>query len=140
MAMNFRLTRNATRTYVGPEFFDCHGSARPVLHAFKVRASTVGNTGTSDATVFFVGTTIPERMDSEMRIAFVREIYRRGNRKIRTFGQRAGFDKEVTVYYSRKAAVDAFDKLVSVRRAENKVAKREPSEVSVLLDSFFERA
>lgn len=107
-----------------------------MLHAFKVRASTVARTGTKDVTVFFVGMTIPELMDSEMRMQFVKDIYRSGNRKIRTFGKRAGFDKEVRVYYSRSSAVAAFDELVRVRRAQNEVARNEPSELSVLMDSL----
>ena len=53
--------------------------------------------------------TVPEMLDSDTRQTYNNILFKTGYRKLRSFGK--GHDT-VRVFYSRKAAVDAFTALV----------------------------
>tara|TARA_Y100000310_G_scaffold55680_1_gene51060 strand:- start:2777 stop:3253 length:477 start_codon:yes stop_codon:yes gene_type:complete len=123
--MSFRLKNRGWRTYAGPEYLNCVGSMRPIIHCFTVRRRTLGKKGDQDARVWFVAVTIPQLIDDETRIAFIRKIYAAKNRLIRSFNYRG---EKLKVFYTRASAVRAFSKLVDARNQENAAAKRELSE------------
>jgi hypothetical protein len=123
--MNFRLKNRGWRTYAGPEFLNCFGSARPIVHCFTVFPSTLGKKGDKDVRIWLVGNSIPQLIDSETRIAFIKKIYAANNRLIRSFNHHG---EKFKVYYTRTSAVKAFDRLVAIRNQENAEAKRELSE------------
>ena len=124
--MNFRLKNGAWRTYAGPEFLNCFGSIRPLIHCFTTRPFVLNKGhGNKDVRIWLVGNSIPQLIDSETRIAFIKKIYAANNRLIRSFD----YDSEkFKVYYTRTSAVKAFDRLVAIRNQENAEAKRELSE------------
>ena len=123
--MNFRLKNRGWRTYAGPEYLNCLGSVRPVIHCFTVFPSTLGKKGDRDVRVWFVGTSIPQLIDDETRIVFIRKIYKAKNRLIRSFTYRG---EKLKVFYTRTSAVKAFARLVDTRKEENAQARKELGE------------
>ena len=123
--MNFRLKNRGWRTYAGPEYLNCFGSVRPVIHCFTVFPSTLGKKGDKDVRVWFVGNSIPQLIDDETRITFIRKIYKAKNRLIRSFTYHG---EKLQVFYTRTSAVKAFDRLVATRNEENAQARKELSE------------
>jgi hypothetical protein len=124
--MNFRLKNRGWRTYAGPEFLNCFGSARPIIHCFTVLPSTLGRKGDKkDARVWFVGTSVPQLIDDDTRITFIRKIYKAKNRLIRSFTYHG---EKLQVFYTRTSAVKAFDRLVATRKEENAQARKELGE------------
>ena len=122
MDLNFRIPKNKVVTYAGPEFLGCFGSARPVISCFKRPGWLVGKNSAANVRVWFVAMTVPEMLDSDTRQTYDMILFKTGYRKLRSFGK--GHDK-VRVFYSRKAAVDAFTALVETRKAENASARAE---------------
>ena len=122
MDLNFRIPKNKVVTYAGPEFLGCFGSARPVISCFKRPGWLVGKNSAANVRVWFVAMTVPEMLDSDTRQTYDKILFKTGYRKLRSFGK--GHDK-VRVFYSRKAAVDAFTALVETRKAENASARAE---------------
>ena len=121
--MNFRLKNGAWRTYAGPEYLNCYGSVRPVIHCFTTRPFVLKKGhGKKDIRVWLVGNSIPQLIDSETRMAFIKKIYAEKNRMIRSFNYHS---EKLKVFYTRNSAVKAFEKLVAVRNNENLEAKRE---------------
>jgi len=123
--MNFRLKNREWRTYAGPEYLNCFGSVRPVIHCFMVFPSTLGKKGHNDVRVWFVGTSVPQLIDDDTRITFIRKIYKEKNRLIQSFTYRG---EKLKVFYTRTSAVKAFEKLVAARKEENAQARKELSE------------
>ena len=123
--MNFRLKNRGWRTYAGPEYLNCFGSVRPVIHCFTVFPSTLGKKGDKDVRVWFVGNIIPQLIDDDIRITFIRKIYKAKNRLIRSFTYHG---EKLQVFYTRTSAVKAFDRLVAIRNEENAQARKELSE------------
>ena len=124
-AMNFRIPKNKTIAYAGPEYPGCFGSCRPVIACFKRPGWLIGSTKhrNADVRVWFVAMTIPELlMDSDTRRTYDNVLFKTGYRKLRSFGK--GNDK-VRVFYTRASAVAAFDKLVAERKAEIEAARAE---------------
>ena len=127
--MNFRLKKGFTRTYAGPEYLNCFGSARPIIHCFKTRAFVLNKTG-KDVRIWFVGIGIPQLIDTDTRTEFYKKngaFSTRGkNRLIRSFTSHTG--EKLQVFYTRTSAVRAFDRLVAARKEENAQARKELSE------------
>ena len=123
--MNFRLKNRGWRTYAGPEYLNCFGSVRPVIHCFTTRPFILNKKGDKDVRVWFVGNSIPQLIDDETRIAFIRKICKEKNRLIRSFTYQG---EKLRVYYTRTPAVKAFDRLVAIRNEENAQARKELSE------------
>jgi len=122
MTMDFRLKNRRWRTYTGPEYSNCFGSLRPIIHCFTVFPKTLGKEGDNDVRVWFVGNSIPQLIDDETRIAFIRQIYKAKNRLIQSFTYQG---EKLKVYYTRTSAVRAFERLVAKRKEENTRAERE---------------
>jgi hypothetical protein len=126
--MNFRLKKGFTRTYAGPEYLNCFGSARPIIHCFKTRAFVLNKTG-KDVRIWFVGTSIPQLIDGDTRMEFYKKngaFSTRGkNRLIRSFTSQG---EKLQVFYTRTSAVRAFDRLVAARKEENAQARKELGE------------
>ena len=126
--MNFRLKNGAWKTYAGPEYLNCFGSARPVIHCFKTRAFVLNKTG-KDVRIWFVGTSIPQLIDGDTRMEFYKKngaFSTRGkNRLIRSFTYQG---EKLKVCYTRTPAVKAFDRLVAIRNEENAQARQELGE------------
>jgi len=133
ITMNFRLKNRGWRTYAGPEYLNCFGSVRPVIHCFTVFPSTLGKKGDRDVRVWFVGNSIPQLIDDETRITFIRKIYKAKNRLIRSFTYQG---EKLKVYYTRTPAVKAFDRLVAIRNEENAQARKELSEALAKGDHY----
>jgi hypothetical protein len=127
--MNFRLKKGFTLTYAGPEYLNCFGSARPIIHCFKTRAFVLNKTG-KDVRIWFVGTSIPQLIDGDTRMEFYKKngaFSTRGkNRLIRSFTSHTG--EKLQVFYTRTSAVRAFDRLVAARKEENAQARKELGE------------
>tara|TARA_R110000737_G_scaffold152154_1_gene181404 strand:- start:33 stop:509 length:477 start_codon:yes stop_codon:yes gene_type:complete len=124
--MNFRLKNRGWRTYAGPEYLNCYGSARPIIHCFKVLPTTLGKeSDKKDQRVWFVGTSIPQLIDDVTRITFIRKLYREKHRLIRSFTYHG---EKLQVFYTCTSAVKAFEKLVTARKEENAQARKELSE------------
>jgi hypothetical protein len=127
--MNFRLKKGFTRTYAGPEFLNCFGSARPIIHCFKTRPFVVNKTG-KDVRIWFVGIGIPQLIDTDTRTAFYKKNGAWGqrhkkNRLIQSFTYQG---EKLRVFYTRTPAVKAFDRLVAIRNEENAQARKELGE------------
>ena len=121
--LNFRLKNGAWRTYAGPEYLNCFGSVRPVIHCFTTRPFVLNKGhGNKDMRIWFVGNSIPQLIDGEMHRAFVKKIYAAGNRLIQSFTHQ---NEKFKVYYTRASAVKAFDRLVASRNEENAQARNE---------------
>lgn len=123
--MNFRLKMGGWRTYAGPEFLNCFGSARPVIHCFTTRPFVLNKKGEADVRVWLVGTSVPQLIGADTRMAFIRKIYKENNRLIRSFTYQG---EKLRVFYTRTSAVKAFDKLVATRKEENAQASQELSD------------
>ena len=123
--MNFRIKDSGWKTYTGPDYLNCIGSFRPFIHCFKVRPATLNKRGDKRMRVWFVGNSIPQLIDDQARITFIREIYKGKNRLIQSFTYQG--DK-IKVFYTRASAVKAFDELVTERRRENAQARQELSD------------
>ena len=124
--MNFRLKNGAWRTYAGPEFLNCFGSIRPVIHCFTTRPFVLNKGhGDKDVRVWFVGNSIPQLIDGDAHRAFIKKIYAENNRLIRSFTYHS---EKFKVYYTRASAVKAFEQLVARRNKENAESKKELSE------------
>jgi hypothetical protein len=78
-----------------------------------------------DARVWFVGTSVPQLIDDDTRITFIRKIYKAKNRLIRSFTYHG---EKLQVFYTRTSAVKAFDRLVATRKEENAQARKELGE------------
>lgn len=124
--MNFRLKKGAWKTYAGPEFLNCFGSLRPVIHCFKTRPFIFNKGhGENDVRVWFVGNSIPQLIDGDTHRAFIKQVYAENNRRIRSFTY---LGEKFKVYYTRASAVKAFERLVAQRNNENAASKRELGE------------
>ena len=121
MDLNFRIPKNKVVTYVGPEFLGCFGSDRPVISCFKRPGWLVGKNSAANVRVWFVAMTVPEMLDSDTRQTYNNILFKTGYRKLRSFGK--GHDT-VRVFYSRKAAVDAFTALVETYRRHRRDHQR----------------
>ena len=127
--LSFRLRKGYTRTYAGPEYLNCFGGIRPVIHCFNTRAFVLNKTG-KDVKVWFVGSSIPQLIDDETRKAFYQKngawgSTRGKNRLIRSFTFQG---EKLRVFYTRAPAVKAFQQLVAIRREENAQARKALSE------------
>ena len=121
--MNFRLKNGQWRTYAGPDSPNCINSFRPVIHCFTTRPFVLKKGhGKKDIRIWLVGNSIPQLIDSEARMAFIKKIYAEKNRMIRSFNYHS---ERFQVFYTRSSAVKAFEKLVSLRNKENLAATRE---------------
>ena len=130
--MNFRIGSQGTKTYTGPEFYQCAGSTVPVIHCYKFSANYFDCKAPTmkDIRVWFVFSGFDSDASSKMRMSYFEAISEWVSRnqsakkraKIRSFIFK---DAKVKVYYTRKSAVDAFATLVNDRRAENEEARND---------------
>ncbi len=121
--MNFRLKNGQWRTYAGPDSLNCINSFRPVIHCFTTRPFVLKKgRGKKDIRIWLVGNSIPQLIDSETRMAFIKKIYAEKNRMIRSFNYHS---ERFQVFYTRSSAVKAFEKLVALRNNENLEARGE---------------
>lgn len=105
-----------TRTFFGPDFYNCHGGLRPALFHFYCDSH--------DCNVFMVGNGIGT-FDDRLHREFIEASLGKGGKwkKVRSIKD-LPCGLTCKVYYTRKSAVAAFAKLIDERNAENAAARK----------------
>ena len=112
--LGFEILR--TRTFYGPDFYNCHGGLRPALFHFYCDAL--------DCNVFMVGNGIGT-FDDSLHGDFIEASLGKGGKWRKVRSVKLGLiDLTCKVYYTRKSAVAAFAKLIDDRNAENAQARK----------------